>query len=457
MSAEVRDWSGKSVLVVGLRMTGSAVARSFLGRGAHVTVVEERPGAEGYKVLRDELLAAGAEIIESPEHSEWISLVSRVDLVVPSPGVPPSHAVMIAAADLGVTVRGDIDLAVGDSLVPVVAVTGTNGKTTVTTLITAMLEAAGLRAGAAGNIGWAVMDAQKRAFDVLVVEVSSFQLHSTTEAFSPSVSVLLNIAEDHTDWHGSFAEYSLDKSRIFRNQGPEGLLVFNADDPIVAALATESQGRSLSFSINPEAKSGYRIQNGELITPDGARIVRISDLPLKAPHDLANALAASAAALNSGANIESVRAALLSFARLHHRAEPIGENQGVVFINDSKATNPHATITAVGGYGSCVLIAGGRNKGIDLSILRPLSKKLRGVVAIGEAAPEIEAAFDGATPTRVATSMKDAVRFAAEMSKPGDVVLLSPACASFDWYRSYEERGDSFVFEVEAFITGAKQ
>ena len=457
MSAEARDWSGKSVLVVGLRMTGSAVARSFLSRGAQVTVVEERPGAHGYAELRDELLAVGARIVESPAQSEWRSLVEGVDLVVPSPGVPPSHAVMIAALNQGVPVRGDIDLAVGESLVPVVAVTGTNGKTTVTTLIAAMLEATGLRAGAAGNIGWAVMDAQQRAFDVLVVEVSSFQLHSTTATFSPAVSVLLNIAEDHTDWHGSFAQYSEDKSRIFSYQGPADLLVFNADDPIVAALTLEAPGRTVSFSIDPEARSGYRISNGDLITPDGARIARIEDLALKAPHDLANALAASAAALSSGANIESVHAALLSFARLHHRAEPIGENQGVAFINDSKATNPHATITAVGGYASCVLIAGGRNKGIDLSILRPLSKNLRGVVAIGEAAPEIEAAFDGATPTRVATNMKDAVRFAAEMSKPGDVVLLSPACASFDWYKSYEERGESFVAEVEAFISGADQ
>lgn len=457
MSGESNDWSGERVLVVGLRMTGSAVARSFLSRGAEVTVVEERPGALGYAELRDELIAAGAQIIEAPEESEWRSLVAGVGLVVPSPGVAPSHAVMIAALNQGVPVRGDIDLAVGESSVPVVAVTGTNGKTTVTTLIAAMLEANGVRAGAAGNIGWAVMDAQQRAFDVLVVEVSSFQLHSTTEAFSPSVSVLLNIAEDHTDWHGSFGEYSQDKAQVFRHQGPADLLVYNSDDPIVASLALEAPGRTLSFSIDPGATSGYRIHNGALVTPDGDRIARIADLPLQAPHDLANALAASAAALNSGANIESVHAALLSFARLHHRAEPIGENQGVSFINDSKATNPHATITAVGGYESCVLIAGGRNKGIDLSILRPLSKKLRGVVAIGECAAEIEAAFEGTTQTRVATTMKDAVRFAAEMSKPGDVVLLSPACASFDWYRSYEERGDSFVSEVEAFIAGASQ
>lgn len=445
---------GRRVLVVGLRMTGSAVARSFLACGAEVTVVEERPGADGYADLRDELIAAGAKIIECPDDSEWSTLVSTADVVVPSPGIPPSHLVLIAALALGVPVRGDIDLAVEDSAVPVVAVTGTNGKTTVTTLIAAMLEANGVRAGAAGNIGWAVMDAQQRAFDVLVVEVSSFQLHSTTETFRPAVSVLLNIAEDHTDWHGSFSEYSRDKSRIFWYQGERDLLVFNADDPLVAELALEAPGRSVSFSIDPAAKSGYRIHHGDLITPDGDRIARAADLPLNAPHDLANALAASAAALNSGANLDSVHAALLSFARLHHRVEPIGENQGVVFINDSKATNPHATITAVGGYKSCVLIAGGRNKGIDLSILRPLSNRLRGVIAIGEAAVEIESVFDGVTQSRVATTMKDAVRYAAELAQPGDVVLLSPACASFDWYTSYEERGDSFAAEVAALIAG---
>ena len=454
MSRDALEWRGKRVLVVGLRMTGSAVARSFLSSGAAVTIVEERPGENGYAEMRDELQSMGAVIIESPDDSDWSALVAGADLVVPSPGVPPSHLVMIAAVAQGVSVRGDIDIAVGDSLVPVVAVTGTNGKTTVTTLIAAMLEATGLRAGAAGNIGWAVMDAQQRAFDVLVLEVSSFQLHSTTETFRPAVSVLLNIAEDHTDWHGSLAEYSRDKSRIFWYQGERDLLVFNADDPLVAALALKAPGRSVSFSIDPEAESGYRIHHGDLITPDGDRIARAADLPLNAPHDLANALAASAAALNSGADLASVRAALLSFTRLHHRAEPIGENQGVVFINDSKATNPHATITAVGGYTSCVLIAGGRNKGIDLSILRPLSNRLRGVIAIGEAAVEIEAAFEGVTQTRVATTMKDAVRYAAEMAQSGDVVLLSPACASFDWYKSYEERGDSFAAEVAALIAG---
>lgn len=441
----------RRVLVVGLRTTGLAAARHLVAAGDEVTVVEERPGQPGYPARVEAVRAAGAALVEAPEGADWPALVAGTDLVVPSPGVAPGHPVLLAAAAAGVPVRGDVDLALEAARVPVVAVTGTNGKTTVTTLIASMLEAEGLRAPAAGNIGWALLDALDRPMDALVAEVSSFQLHTTTAAFRPRVAVLLNVAEDHLDWHGSFEAYAADKAKVFAHQSGDDLLVYNADDPVVARLAATAPARRVACSTAVGATEGYRIDGGALVDPAGRSIVEVGELPMRAPHDLANALAAAAAAMELGAGAEAVRGALRAARRLHHRVEPIGETRGVRYVDDSKATNPHATLTAVLGFDRSVLIAGGRNKGIDLGVLRPLAPRLRGVVAIGEAAPEVVAAFEGSVATVVAASMRSAVRAAADMAEPGDVVLLSPACASFDWYRSYEERGDDFRTEVERF------
>ncbi|MFM7616837.1 MAG: UDP-N-acetylmuramoyl-L-alanine--D-glutamate ligase [Actinomycetes bacterium] len=442
----------RRVLVVGLRMTGVATARALLADGDSVTVVEERPGQPGYADRAADVRAAGATVVEAPDPAAWPDLVGASDLVVPSPGVAPGHPALEAAAAAGVPVRGDVDLAVEAAGVPVCVVTGTNGKTTVTTLIAAMLEASGRRAPAAGNIGWALLDAVRRPMDVLVAEVSSFQLHTTTATFAPRVAVLLNVADDHLDWHGSFDAYAEAKARCFRSQGPDDLLVYNADDPVVARLAAGAPGRRVACSTAPDVTEGYRIVDDHLVTADGEPILAVTDLPMRAPHDLANALAASAAALELGATPDGVRAALRSATRLHHRVEPIGETRGVRFIDDSKATNPHATLTALAGFDRSVLIAGGRNKGLDLGVLRGAADRLVGVVAIGDAAGEVEVAFAGTVPTVRADSMRAAVRAALDLATPGDVVLLSPACASFDWYRSYEERGDDFRSEVEALI-----
>lgn len=442
----------RRVLVVGLRMTGLAVARALVSGGDEVTVVEERPGQPGYAARADAVRAAGATLVEDPAPGDWPALVSGVDLVVPSPGVAPGHPVLRAAAAAGVPVRGDVDLALEAATVPVVAVTGTNGKTTVTTLIAAMLEAAGRRAPAAGNIGWALLDALDHPMDLLVAEVSSFQLHTTSPAFRPRVAVLLNVADDHIDWHGSFEAYAADKAKVFAHQSGDDLLVYNTDDPVVAALAERAPARRVGCSTDGGATEGFHLRDGHLVDPAGRRIVAVDDLPMRAPHDLANALAAAAAAMDLGAGADAVRGALLAARRLHHRVEPIGETRGVRYVDDSKATNPHATLTAVRGFERSVLIAGGRNKGIDLGVLRPLAPRLRAVVAIGEAAPEVQAAFAGAVPTVAADSMRAAVEVATDLAEPGDVVLLSPACASFDWYRSYEERGDDFRAEVERLV-----
>jgi UDP-N-acetylmuramoylalanine--D-glutamate ligase len=332
-------------------------------------------------------------------------------------------------------------------------VTGTNGKTTVTTLVDAMLGATGIESVAAGNIGRPLLDAAGDDVAVVVAEVSSFQLAFTTDAFAPDVAVLLNVAEDHLDWHGSADAYAAAKAELFRHQGRDGLLVVSRDDPVATRLATTAPGRVVTFGVGafgtgtPTTGGEYGVVGHELVGPGGV----LGPVPSSgAPHDTANALAAAAAALAVGADVDGVARALAGFGGLAHRVQLVGERSGVRYYDDSKATNPHATSGALAGFEHAVLIAGGRNKGLDLTVLRAHAPKLRAVVAIGEAAREVEDAFRGAVPVVGAGSMREAVVAASTYARSGDAVLLSPACASFDWYESYAARGDDFAREVAA-------
>jgi UDP-N-acetylmuramoylalanine--D-glutamate ligase len=443
------------VVVLGLGVTGDAVVRHRAAAGDEVIVVEDAPGDDAYRDRRAAAMATGADVVEHPDPDRLVSLVGHSDLLVPSPGVNERHPAIEAARQAGVAIRAEVDLASelatarGKSLV---AVTGTNGKTTVTTLICSMLNESGIAATAAGNIGLALLDAVDAASAVLVAEVSSFQLAFTTEAFRPRVAVLLNVAPDHLDWHGSFERYAAAKARVFAHQGPGDVLVFNRDDEVAARLAMDAPSRRVAFSIT-NGVGVFHMEDGALVDTAGERIAVLSNPPFtSASHDHANALAATAAALEVGATNAGITRALDDYPRLHHRVARVGNAGGVQYYDDSKATNPHATLSAVRGFdridGQVVLVAGGRNKGLDLSGLRELAPQLRGVVAIGEASDDVEAAFAGAVPTARASSMKEAVAFAARRAQPGDVVLLSPACASFDWYPSYAARGDDFAHEV---------
>ncbi|MGH8974815.1 MAG: UDP-N-acetylmuramoyl-L-alanine--D-glutamate ligase [Acidimicrobiia bacterium] len=422
-------------LVVGLGVTGEAVAVRMICRG-DVTVVEDRPDGPGVAERAARLEALGVHVAGAPGAGELAALVRVAGLVVPSPGVPEAHPVYGLAGAAGVPILSEVELAatmardLGRTLV---AVTGTNGKTTVTTLIAEMLTAAGRATVAAGNIGRPLIDAVHDPVDVVVAEVSSFQLRFTRE-FRPRVAVFLNAAQDHLDWHPSFAAYVAAKARIFANQAGDDLLVYNLDDPAVAATAVSAPARRLGVSVH---------QPGDLV---------VSDLPRHAPHDVANALAASAAARDLGAPDEAITLVLRSFPGLPHRTTPVGQTRGVTFVDDSKATNPHAALAAICGYDSVVLIAGGRNKGLDLSVLATQAGRMRAVVAIGEAAGEVAAAFEGRLPVSEAGSMAEAVRTAAAVAEPGDTVLLSPACASFDWYPGYAARGDDFAACVRALL-----
>jgi UDP-N-acetylmuramoylalanine--D-glutamate ligase len=297
---------------------------------------------------------------------------------------------------------------------------------------------------AAGNIGVPLAEAADGPAELLVVEVSSFQLE-LTEQFRPAVAVWLNLAPDHLDWHTDVDDYARAKARIWANQQGEDTAVVNADDATVQRWAARAPSRVVSFGLG---EADYRVDGDVLRMPDGTEIIDMASLRRSLPHDVENALAASAAALAAGADLDGVRAALGEWRGFPHRVALVGDAGGVQWYDDSKATNPHAALAALRGFGSVVLVAGGRNKGLDLSTLAQAADRVRAVVAIGDAAPEVEQAFAGLRPVTVAASMDDAVRAAAAYAEPGDAVLLSPGCASFDWYGSYAERGDDFARAV---------
>jgi UDP-N-acetylmuramoylalanine--D-glutamate ligase len=346
-----------------------------------------------------------------------------------------------------VPIVGEIEVAWRRARCPIVAITGTNGKTTVTTLVESMLLAAGRRAVAAGNIGRPLVDAVDSDAEIVVAETSSFQL-ALTRTFRPAVSVWLNFSEDHLDWHADVDAYRDAKARLWANSGPGDVAVANAGDPVV--MGESDAARRRGATVTTFGPGGdYARRAGALVGPSGA-VVSVDDLPRRMPHDLENALAAAAVAEAAGASAEACRAALVAFRGLPHRVELVGEAYGVRFYDDSKATTPGAVLAALAAFESAVLIAGGRNKGLDLSPLRSAAAHLRGVVAIGEAADELVAVFGGEVPVERASSMAAAVDDARSMARHHDVVLLSPACASFDWYRSYAARGDDFARCVRA-------
>jgi len=435
------------VLVYGLGVSGEAVARHLGAEGLDVVAADDDAGA-GPRGRAEEL---GLELVVAPDATELRALAAGVDEIVVSPGVPAGHRVF--ALGSGVRLVGEVELAWRRSRATMVAVTGTNGKTTVTTLIAAILVASGVRAAAAGNIGVPLLDAVAGDADVVVAEVSSFQL-ALTETFRPAVAAWVNFSEDHLDWHATVGDYRDAKARMWANSGPGDVVVANAEDPVVLDAAAGAAGRGATVVTFGLRSGDYTVEDDRLVGPGGAVLAAVGELPRSLPHDLANALCAAAAALAAGGKPEGCREALGAFRGLPHRVELVGEAGGVRFYDDSKATTPGAVLAALNGFDSAVLIAGGRNKGLDLSVLRPAAAHLRAVVAIGEAAAEVRTAFAGACTVVEATSMDEAVAMAAGMARPGDAVVLSPACASFDWYPSYGARGDDFVRGVRALAAG---
>jgi UDP-N-acetylmuramoylalanine--D-glutamate ligase len=453
--AAARGWkTPESVLVVGFAVTGRAVTARLRSLGCAVTAIDDRPPSRSQAVAA----SLGASFVGAPTADEAARLAAASDLVVVSPGVPASHPA-IAAARRDALVS-EIELAWQLSDAPIAAVTGTNGKTTVTTWLAEMLQASGVDAVAAGNIGTPLIEAvpgpgldestRRHPPAVVLAEVSSFQL-SLTRRFRPTVAVYLNLAADHLDWHSTMEDYAAAKAKIFANQTADDVAVANACDAAVMRAAGAGRARVVTFGLG---QGDYHQEGERLVTPAGETIVTVGEMARTYPHDRANTLAAAAAAMALGATVEGCHRAATSLKGLAHRLELVAEVGAVRFYDDSKATTPSAVCAALDGFSSVVLIAGGRNKGLDLSTIaahaRSLAPRLslRGVVAIGEASRDVIDAFAALAPVCEAASMGAAVQAAAGMARAGDAVLLSPGCASFDWYGSYAERGDEFAAVV---------
>ena len=426
------------VLVAGLGVTGKAVIEALKAHGHEVFAVDDRPTS----------VAAVAEklrvqIFDSTSSTELERALSRATSVIPSPGIPGHHLLYQLADTSGTEILSELDLATLWNEHPCVAVTGTNGKTTVTELTTQMLLSSGMHAAAVGNTDTpfvaAVNDNENR-YEVFVVEASSFGLDRVRQ-FRANAAAWLNLSHDHLDWHGNFHAYATAKSNIWKTQQAGDIAIAPHDDAAVRAWTKDISSQLMTFGLG---KGDVHCTERELIA-HGERIVAISELRRSRPHDQLNACAAAALALSMNASPQSVAEVLANFDGLAHRLQFIATVNGVRYFDDSKATTPHATLAGMAGFDQAVLIAGGRNKDLDLFELRRIAPMLAGVVLIGESAKILAQVFDGIVMTTAADSMDAAVKLAASMalSAGGDVVL-SPACASFDWYRNYKDRGDDF-------------
>jgi UDP-N-acetylmuramoylalanine--D-glutamate ligase len=442
---ELRD---KNVLVVGFEKTGQALARFLAGRGARVRVSEKKPAEAFGEKLRD--YAARGVVFETGGHRPESFL--GADLIVPSPGVPPLPEIR-AARGKGVPVVSEIELASRFLRGRIVGITGSNGKSTTTTLVFRILKDAGFRARLVGNIGVPLVSFVDKSRDdvIYVTELSSFQLEYT-ELFRPAVAALLNVSENHIDWHGSFESYFAAKAKLFARMGPEGRVVLNRDDARAWGLRSGSAAPVYGFSRKRRLARGSDVEAGWVVVRDGGpeRIVRASGIRLPGAHNLENVLAAALVGHLCGAPARSMGRTIRGFRGLEHRLEDVLRFRGVRYVNDSKATTVDATRKALASFDRpVVLILGGRGKGGDFSPLRPaVRKRARAVVLVGEAADKIEKALGGVVPVTRAADYREVVRAAAGLARRGDVVLLAPAATSWDMFRDFEERGRTFKREV---------
>lgn len=467
MSEEL-DWQGKHVTVAGLGVSGIPAARALAARGAVVTVVNDGDD-ERSRTQAAELEGEGITV----RLGDGATLPAGTELVVTTPGWQPDKPLFTAAAEAGVEIWGDVELAWrlrGPGAAPWLAITGTNGKTTTTRMLASILEAAGLRTAAVGNIGVSLLDAVlgDEEYDVLAVELSSYQLH-----WAPSVrahsGAVLNLAPDHLDWHGSMEAYAADKGRIY--EGNQVACVYNvadrATEDLVREADVEEGCRAIGFTLGTPGPSQLGVVEGILVDrafvenrqKNAQELAEVADVQPPAPHNIANALAAAALARAFGVEAKAVRDGLRAFRPDPHRIELVEEIGGVTYVDDSKATNTHAAEASLAAYDPIVWIAGGLAKGATFDeLVQKSAKRLRGAVLIGadralirEAlarhAPEVPVVDLDRTDTG---AMSEAVREAARLARPGDTVLLAPACASMDMFTNYNKRGEAFADAVRA-------
>jgi UDP-N-acetylmuramoylalanine--D-glutamate ligase len=438
------DLQGKNVLVVGAARSGQAAARFLAARGVSVTLTDTR-GRDDLQL--GELPGVNLVLGGHPDVT-----TGRWNLVVVSPGVPFGAPLLVQARREGIPVIGELELAWRFVRAPVVAVTGTNGKTTTTALLGEVFRQAGFRTLVAGNIGVPLISEVEKygPDDIIVVEASSFQLESVRE-FRPRVAVILNLTPDHLDRHGSMENYVNAKAAIFANQRPSDWTVLNYDNPRTAALARRTPGTVIFFSRRHRLEQGVFVHKGQILVRDNGVETPVSATQaifLPGAHNLENALAAVAAGWALNVGVAPLARALAGFRGVPHRLEVIGQIGGVRYVNDSKATNPEAACRALEAYAEpIVLIAGGRNKGNDFNaFMEKAREKVRVLIVLGECAEEIVRAAERAGIRQVlrAADLPGAVALARNVALPGEVVLLSPACTSWDMFNNYEERGDLF-------------
>ena len=440
----------KRVLVVGLGKSGVASALFMKERGARVTVSDTKSGDE----LRNEIpaLLDHGIVVETGGHGE--RTFKGQDLIVVSPGVPVDAPLLVQARSLGEPVIGEIELAAQFLPGPIVAITGSNGKTTTTTLAGEILTAGGLPTLVGGNIGTPAISLAERATQetVIVLEVSSFQLE-TIQTFRPKIAVVLNVTPDHLDRHRTLEAYVNAKARIFENQRDDDFAVLNADDAVCASMAARTKAKVFWFSRQKEVRQGAWAGDGKIFLRDGTgqrEIMQVSEIPLKGAHNLENVLAAVCAGALMGCAADKIRQAVRNFKAVEHRLEFVATIRGVDYYNDSKATNVDATIKALESFPANIhLILGGKDKGSDYSVLNELLKqRVKRVYTIGAAAEKIESQIasskSGGVEVVHAETLENALRKANASAEPGDVVLLAPACASFDQFKNYEQRGKAF-------------
>jgi UDP-N-acetylmuramoylalanine--D-glutamate ligase len=454
------ELNNKRVLVVGLGKSGVASALFLKAHGSRVTVSDTKSGDD----LRNEIpaLLDHGITVETGGHGE--RTFREQDLIVVSPGVPVDAPLLRQARAMGGVVIGEIELAAQFTAGRIVAITGSNGKTTTTTLTGEILTAGGLPTLVGGNIGTPAISLAERSKpeSITVLEVSSFQLE-TIQTFRPKVAVVLNVTPDHLDRHKTFEIYTDAKARIFENQRGDDFAVLNEDDPTCVALAARTRAQVFWFSRQKEVKQGAWVRDGNIIFRDGVRqqeIMQVSEIPLKGAHNLENVLAAICAGALMGCAPDKIRQAVREFKAVEHRLEFVATILGVDYYNDSKATNVDATIKALESFPANIhLILGGKDKGSDYSVLNNLLKqRVKRVYTIGAAAEKIEAQIvstkNGGPELVRAETLENAVRRANAVAEAGDVVLLAPACASFDQFKNYEERGRVFKKIVSSLPTG---
>jgi UDP-N-acetylmuramoylalanine--D-glutamate ligase len=445
------DVRGRDVAVVGLAASGLAAVRALAAGGARVRVTEARPRPEvAEAATRAEAL--GAEVRaggHAPEH------LDGVDVVVTSPGVSEHADILRWAALRGVPVWSELEVGARVVRCPYVGITGTNGKTTTTEMLAAAMRHAGVDAIACGNIGYPFSAAASEGHDALAVEASSFQLRFHY-SFHPRVSVLLNVAVDHVDWHGSADAYREAKRRIFELQDGDDVHVGNRDDERAASMSRSAPCRVVWFTLGSPGDGEVGYEGPELV----ARLAgerRLGRPAGDSPSHRADAAAAAAGALAFGVSPEAVAEAIQAFPPLPHRGQVVAEVEGVRFVDDSKATNPHAALATLRGFDRAVVICGGRSKGVDLSPLSAAIPGLVGAVVLGEAADELAEVFGGRIAVRRASSMEDAVAQAFALASRGIPVVLAPACSSWDMFRDYRERGQRFADAARALRGGGRE